>query len=259
MNYLKGGTKMKRVNTKKCIPQHTFAVFTRSAYVFAVCLGAMMVFTCALVSSSSAYFERPKDVIEKSCGEKNTAGGKILVAYDTKYGSTATVAEKIGDTLCEEGFQVDIRLARRVRKRDLADYDGVVAGSAIIIEEWLPGTLKFLEKNESVLAGMPVAYFVVCGLRIIYEGITSEEIEENRIAAIEHYIQPILDEFSEIVPVVDAGLLAGMIDYDKMYPLDYWAMKEFFGDHPVYGQEYYDGRDWDAIATWAREVGAMME
>ena len=89
---------MKRVKTKKSNPQHTFTVFTRNAYVFAICLCAMMVFTCAFVSSGSAYFERPRDVIDKSCGEDNTAGKKILVAYDTKYGSTATAPTETMDS-----------------------------------------------------------------------------------------------------------------------------------------------------------------
>ncbi|MBI5957219.1 MAG: flavodoxin, partial [Chloroflexi bacterium] len=54
---------------------------------------------------------------------------KILVAYASRAGSTAGVAEAIGKTLSENGAQVEVRPMQDVK--DLTPYGAVVAGSAI--------------------------------------------------------------------------------------------------------------------------------
>jgi len=48
-----------------------------------------------------------KDEIKKDCGNDN--GTYILIAYDTIHGSTAEVAEHMGDDLCSKGFKVAVR------------------------------------------------------------------------------------------------------------------------------------------------------
>ncbi len=53
---------------------------------------------------------------------------KILVAYDSRLGSTAGVADAMGQTLSESGVQVDVLSMKDVK--DLAKYRSVVAGSA---------------------------------------------------------------------------------------------------------------------------------
>jgi menaquinone-dependent protoporphyrinogen oxidase len=207
--------------------------------VILICLALIAVFI--LPCLAHAYLEKPDVVIEKTCGEENTDAPKILVAYDTKYGSTATVAERIGDVLCEEGFRVDIRLARHVPTEELDGYDAAIIGSAIIMEKWLPGALKLLKKGESILAGKQVAYFIVCmSMR--------DESEESVARVTEHYIQPILEEFPGISPAVDAGKFAGVADYETMYPVDRFLMK-------LIGAEEGDWRNFDKVGAWAIEFG----
>jgi len=59
---------------------------------------------------------------------------KVLVAYGSKYGSTAEIAEKIGHVIADEGFQVDVLSADKVK--NVTDYQGVVIGSAAYIGNW---------------------------------------------------------------------------------------------------------------------------
>ena len=53
---------------------------------------------------------------------------RVLVAYGTKYGATAEIAEVIATTLRTAGFEVDALPARDVRS--LEGYQAVVLGSA---------------------------------------------------------------------------------------------------------------------------------
>ena len=59
---------------------------------------------------------------------------KVLVAYATKYGATAEIAEKIGQVLRETGMAVDVEPADRVG--DLSSYRAVVLGSGVYVGRW---------------------------------------------------------------------------------------------------------------------------
>ena len=64
----------------------------------------------------------------------------ILVTYASRTGTTAGVAEAIGQTLAESGMQVEVLPMREVR--DLSPYRAVVAGSAIQGSYWLPEAMQ---------------------------------------------------------------------------------------------------------------------
>jgi menaquinone-dependent protoporphyrinogen oxidase len=73
----------------------------------------------------------------------------ILVAYASRAGSTAGVAEAIGQTLAESGAHVEVRRMQDVK--DLAAYRAVVAGSAIQGGHWLPEAMHFMQTHQAVL------------------------------------------------------------------------------------------------------------
>ena len=58
----------------------------------------------------------------------------ILVAYGSKYGSTAEIAERIGEVLAKEGATVQVRPAADVG--DLGPYDAVVLGGGLYAGRW---------------------------------------------------------------------------------------------------------------------------
>ena len=82
---------------------------------------------------------------------------QVLVAYATKYGATAEIAEKIGQALRGAGLSADVLPADRVS--DLTPYQAVVLGSAVYIGQWRKEAVKFLKANETVLAEKPVWLF----------------------------------------------------------------------------------------------------
>src|SRR5512139_4097072 len=85
---------------------------------------------------------------------------KILVTYASRAGSTAGVAEAIGQTLTESGAQVDVRPMQDVT--DLAPYRAVVAGSAVQDRQWLPEAMQFVRTHRAELNQKPFAAFMVC-------------------------------------------------------------------------------------------------
>ena len=173
------------------------------------------------------------EFVESSCGGENEMSEKILVAYASKCGSTGEVAEAIGQTLCDAGAAVDVRLANDVA--DVSGYRAVVVGSAIRAGQWLPEATKFVETHQGALSRVPVAYFVVCLTM-------KDDTEENR-----RTVAAYLDSMREMVQPVDEGLFAGAMNYSKLalpIRLMMKAMKSPEGDF----------RDWDSIRAWAAGV-----
>ncbi|NIV37101.1 MAG: flavodoxin, partial [Anaerolineae bacterium] len=82
---------------------------------------------------------------------------KILVAYATKYGATAEIAERIGQVLREAGLEADVQAADRAG--DLGQYGAVVLGSAVYIGQWRKEAARFLKENETTLVEKPVWIF----------------------------------------------------------------------------------------------------
>lgn len=82
---------------------------------------------------------------------------KVLISYATKYGTTAEIAEKIGEVLRQEGLAVDVLLVKKVK--NLAPYTAVILGSAVYVGKWRKEAVKFLEDNEQALAERDVWLF----------------------------------------------------------------------------------------------------
>jgi menaquinone-dependent protoporphyrinogen oxidase len=175
----------------------------------------------------------PVEFTQSSCGGENEMSDRMLVAYASKCGSTGSVAEAIGQTLCHNGTAVDVRLLKDVN--DISPYRAVVVGSAARMGQWLPEAVKFVETHQTILSKMPVAYFTVCMTLM-------EDSEENR-----REVTAYSDAARQLVQPVDVGMFAGAMDYGKLslpFRLIMKGMKVPEGDH----------RDWDAIRAWAAAV-----
>ncbi|HEY7600204.1 MAG TPA: flavodoxin domain-containing protein, partial [Candidatus Limnocylindrales bacterium] len=60
---------------------------------------------------------------------------KVLVSVASRHGSTDEIATTLVRVLGEAGLEVDSRMPQEVTS--VAEYDGVVVGSAIYVGRWL--------------------------------------------------------------------------------------------------------------------------
>jgi menaquinone-dependent protoporphyrinogen oxidase len=81
----------------------------------------------------------------------------VLVAYGTRNGSTAGIAEVVGDSLRAEGFSVEVCPARQVR--DVAGYEAVVLGGAVYANRWHRDARSFVRRHVRALNERPVWLF----------------------------------------------------------------------------------------------------
>jgi menaquinone-dependent protoporphyrinogen oxidase len=165
---------------------------------------------------------------------------QVLVAYSTKYGATAEIAERIGQVLRQAGLDADVQPADRVS--DLGHYGAVVLGSAVYIGQWRKEAAKFLKANETVLAEKPVWLF---SSGPTGEGDPVELMQGWRFPG---KLLPIADRIGPR----DIATFHGAADESKLGRIDRWMLKNVkapIGDY----------RDWDAIVAWATAIAKALQ
>jgi menaquinone-dependent protoporphyrinogen oxidase len=165
---------------------------------------------------------------------------QVLVAYGTKYGATAEIAEKIGQMLREAGLRADVLPADRVG--DLTPYQAVVLGSAVYAGQWRKEAVKFLKANETVLAEKPVWLF---SSGPTGEGDPVELVQGWRFPG---KLQPIADR----IQPRDVTVFHGAVDAGKLNFIEKWILKNVKAPSG-------DFRDWDAIAAWAAAIADALK
>jgi menaquinone-dependent protoporphyrinogen oxidase len=78
---------------------------------------------------------------------------RVLVAYASKNGSMAEIAEAIARELQRHGLEVDRLEADSVQ--DLEPYGAVVLGSAVYAKRWRGSARGFLRRHRAVLPSIP--------------------------------------------------------------------------------------------------------
>ena len=157
----------------------------------------------------------------------------ILVAYATRYGSTAEVAEAVGDELRKAGAEVDVQPIDDIQ--DLSRYQAVIIGSPIYMGKWLPEAQVFVERHQQHLRGIPVAYFAV-GLTIM--GGTPDAIRKAEAS---------MGQVRMLVNPVDIGIFPGRLESSRLSVADRAITK-------LIRAKTGDFRDWEAVRAWAQTL-----
>ena len=166
---------------------------------------------------------------------------RILVAYTSYTGSTAGVADAIGQQLSGGGRTVDVRRVNEVA--DLSSYDAVVVGSAIHSGRWMPEATKFVQDNLGRLHQLPTACFLVCLM-------LATGTEDNR-----RLVATFLEPERKLVKPVAEGRFAGYLWYDKYSFVERLGMRIFARTQKLAEGDY---RDWDAIRAWADSIRPLL-
>lgn len=82
---------------------------------------------------------------------------RVLVAYASKLGSTAAIAEVMAQTLRDGGHRAVAMPARDVQSLD--EWDAVILGSAIYAAYWQKDARRFTERFRDALIARPLWLF----------------------------------------------------------------------------------------------------
>ena len=161
----------------------------------------------------------------------------ILLAYATKYGSTAEIAEAMAEAMRKKDVEVSVQPARQVRS--LSDYQAVVLGAPLFMYKWHKDARRFLAKQRKALESMPVAVFAA--------GPSFNGDEKEWKEAREQFDKE-LAQFPWLKPVAKE-MFGGKFDPTLLgFPFN-----KTLKDIPA-----ADLRDWDAIAKWGEEIAKKL-
>ena len=174
---------------------------------------------------------------------------KVLVAYSSRHGATAGIAEHIATHLSGVGVPAEAVSVDKVT--DLDEYDAVVLGASAYMFRWQKEAVRFARNHAEHLAAHPLWLFS--------SGPLGTDLVNNKDVDVLVASRP--KEFDEI-----AGLL---------HPI---AERVFFGKYdpsarPIGLSERLirtmpaardnlaagDFRDWPAIEEWAQEIAAALK
>jgi menaquinone-dependent protoporphyrinogen IX oxidase len=162
---------------------------------------------------------------------------KILVTYATNAGTTAEVAQAVGDEFSKTThLQVDVKLIDEVDS--IESYSAAVIGAPMIFG-WHRGARKFLKKHQDSLSKIPAAYFVTAmnltktdesnldGIPLSVDPVVAKQVKheghlsfKERYSLPSNYLRPILKSAPKVKPVAVAffgGKLA-------MYKMKWWQV-----------------------------------
>ena len=162
---------------------------------------------------------------------------RILVAYATRNGSTAEIAQAIGRELTNTGHAVDVAEIKNISK--LAGYTAIVIGGPLYMGSVDSAVGKFVGKYHEQLLKLPVAAFVV--------GLAPKNPDPG---AVEMAMAALRKSLGPVTPV-SSILFAGNLDPAKVN----FVMRKFLEMAKIPAGDF---RDWGAIAAWALELPVKM-
>lgn len=190
---------------------------------------------------------------------------RILVTYATMAGSTAEVAQVIGEALSACGHQTEVLPLSEVK--GLEGYDGVVVGAPMIMG-WHRSALRFLKKHRKALQRVPLAVYITAmsltrtgNLQLDGVNVAVDEqlpqppktagslTFKERYATLPNYLRPILQAARPVKPA-SIGFFGGRLEYGR---LKWWAV--LFAMLVIQAPAG-DRRNWPAIRAWAASLPA---
>jgi len=154
---------------------------------------------------------------------------KLLVTYASKHGSTAEIAEAIAGELRASGVEADLIEVGEVL--DVAQYAGVVLGSAVYMKRWRPKARRFLRQHAAELAERPFWVFS--------SGPVGDPAKDNLA-------------WSEPRRTIAKAVALGAREHKVFGGVAQGAMAKNLPE------EYRDRRDWNEIRAWAQSIAAEL-
>jgi menaquinone-dependent protoporphyrinogen IX oxidase len=195
-------------------------------------------------------------------------GGRALLVYATRHGSSREVAEAVAKELRAAFAEVDVREAKAAPAP--SGYDAVVVGGPMIMG-WHKDAEKYLRRHRDQLSGTPFALFVTAA-SLTEDGVdtvrgvpvakdpwlvkkpkhAAKLGRKERYALPAHYVGDILDVCAPARPRAVA-LFAGSLDLTAMNVFEKLFVLLVIGATPG------DGRHFDFIREWTAGLGDALQ
>ena len=166
---------------------------------------------------------------------------RVLVAYGSKYGATAEIAEAIGTALRAHGLEADVRRARSVRS--LEGYRAAVVGSAVYAGRWRADAMQLLNAQRDWLTAHDVWLFS--------SGPVGEDDPNADPAEAERWTKPSkVQHVAAEIGAHDHAVFGGKVDVSRGFIRKKMAQKM--------PEATRDRRDWAEVATWAAGIASTL-
>lgn len=168
----------------------------------------------------------------------------VLVAYASRYGSTAQIAERIAQTLTTAGHEATALPASEVR--DLTDAAAVVVGSCVYFGSWGKDATTFVQRNHEGLATLPVWLFSSGPLpgSVIPNDKDADPTPKG------------IADLTKSLGAVEHRVFDGALDRAKLSLRDRLIRTLPAGRGLL---PEVDGRNWPAIEEWAQSIARELD
>lgn len=171
---------------------------------------------------------------------------RILVVYESQYGSTEGIARRIAENLVGGGHDAAALPAKDAR--DIAGYDAFVVGSAVYMGSWMKNVSEFVRHNVRTLAARPVWLFSSGPL-----GTETKEAQGRDLRDVS--VPKQIAEFEPMLHARSHRVFYGALDHTKLKFAHraVWAL-------PAGKKLLIEGdfRNWDEIEAWARSIAGAL-
>jgi menaquinone-dependent protoporphyrinogen oxidase len=177
---------------------------------------------------------------------------KILVLYGSRWGGTIAIAQKIRQTLVQEGYATDVFDAKNPPK-GLDNYDLFIIGSGIRADKWTKETLSFMKRNSKQMQTKKSALFVSCQM--------ADRVEpEIREKAKKQYLEEIARQFA--LKPINYGFFGGFLDFKQSHGLVVDIMvrvnSKSLRKNGLDTTKVHDTRDWHEIEAWSQTTAKKL-
>jgi menaquinone-dependent protoporphyrinogen oxidase len=163
---------------------------------------------------------------------------RVLVAYASKHGSTAEIAERIGEVIRSGGHQVEVESAGAVG--ELEPYDAIVLGSAVYGGRWRREARGLLRRLRAGLGERPLWLF------------SSGPVGEDEPDPSNRWHFPTkVRKAGESLGARDQVVFSGRVPPEPGNFMERSMLKNT-------PEEQRDCRDFEAIAAWAQGISGEL-
>ena len=171
---------------------------------------------------------------------------RVLIAYGTSEGHTATIAEYVAAVIRAQGHGAYTMDVERAGAADPAGYDAVIVGASIHMGKHENYVLSFVRENRDALERLPSAFFSV--------SLAAHDNTEQARREVEGYIEKFVQQTGW--RPLKVGLFAGALLYTRYGFFKRWIMKNIARDKRSPDTDTsrdYVYTDWDSVKRFAEE------